>query len=159
MFVYETNNSLNVTFKGNATVENPEVVIKGFENGATLIVNGEEVVSVADAKEFENSAQTFVFEKGNKLAITFKGVAGMETPDVTLDETEPGVVNVEVNGTPVVLNYTDEGVTIEGASENEPAEVISNSVVETPIVEEVPEVVVTEETTEEESVEEEADAE
>ena len=32
MFVYEVGNALNLTFKGNLPVENPEVVLKGYEN-------------------------------------------------------------------------------------------------------------------------------
>ena len=130
MFVYEKGNSLNLTFKGSIPVENPEVVIKGFENGASLTVNSAEVVSVADAKEFEGKAKTFVYQKDGKLMITFRGVAGMEAPEVTLDETVPGTVVAVVNGTSVTMTYTADSVVIEGAAVEEPVTPVQETIKE-----------------------------
>lgn len=112
MFVYEKGNSLNLTFKGSTPVENPEVIIKGYENGASLTVNGTEVVSVTNAVEFEGKAKTFVFQKAGKLMITFKGIEGMSNPEVTIDETTDGVYEAVVNGTNVTLTLTEDKVSV-----------------------------------------------
>ena len=84
MFVYERDNSLNLTFEGSIPVENPDVVIKGYEDGATLTVNG--TVFGKGSKEFEGKAKTLVYQKDNKLMITFRGIAGMSNPEVTIDD-------------------------------------------------------------------------
>jgi hypothetical protein len=135
MFVYEKGNSLNLTFKGSIPVDNPEVVIKGYEDGATLTVNG--TVYGNGAKEFKGRAKTFVFQKDNKLMITFKGIAGIKNPEVTFDETEKGVVNAVVCGTSVTINYTDEEVTV-GEQIAESSEIEEEPQVETPVEEDVP---------------------
>ena len=128
MFVYEKGNSLNLTFKGNIPVENPEVIIKGYKNGAYLTVNGTEVVSVADAVEFENKAKTLVYQNADKLMITFRGFEGMTDPEVVLDETTKGVIDAVVNGTAVTITYTDDNVSVGDSAETD--------VEETPEVEE-----------------------
>lgn len=115
MFVYENGNSLNVTFKGNRPVDNPEVIVKGYVDGATLTVNG--TVYGIGSEEFENKAKTFVFQKDGKLNITFKGNEGIENPEVTLDETSVGVVTAVVCGKTITLNYDAEGVTVVGSEE------------------------------------------
>ena len=138
MFVYEKGNSLNITFKGSIPVENPELVVKGYEDGATLTVNG--TVYGNGSKEFEGRAKTFVFQKDGKLMITFKGVAGIENPDVTVDETSDGIV-VDIDGTAVTLEYTADGVAVKG----EAAPVIEEPVTPAkPAKEEEPEVTVEE---------------
>lgn len=111
MFVYERGNSLNLTFK-NMPVENPEVVIDGYENGAEMSVNRKKVVSVDGAKEFDGKAKTLVYQKDDKLMITFHGVEGMKNPEVTLDETTKGTVDFVVNGTPITVVYDDESVDV-----------------------------------------------
>lgn len=112
MFVYESGNSLNLTFKGSIPVETPEVVIKGYKNGASLSINSSEVISVADPVEFEGKAKLFVYQKEGKLMITFNGIEGMSNPEVTLDETSDGVVEAVVNGESVSITYTDESVSV-----------------------------------------------
>ena len=115
MFIYENGNSLNLTFKGNIPVDNPEVIIKGYTNGASLTVNGTEVVSVSNPEEFDCKAKTLVYQKDNKMMITFKGIDGMNDPEVTLNEVTKGTVEVVVNGTPVTLTYTDTAVEVGSA--------------------------------------------
>lgn len=135
MFVYEKGNSLNLTFKGSTPVDNAEVVIKGYEDGATLTVNG--TVYGNGTKEFEGRAKTLVFQRDNKLMITFKGIAGMEDPEVTLDETKKGVVNAVVCGTAITINYTEEDVTV-GEQTTESSNVEEEPKVETPVDEDIP---------------------
>lgn len=118
MFVYENGNSLNITFKGNTPVENPELVIKGYKNGASLTMNGT-TYGVKNGEEFEGRAKTFVYQKDGKLNITFRGIEGMNDPEVVLDETSDGVVNALVSGASVVINYTEDGVSAGDATEPE----------------------------------------
>ena len=149
MFVYENGNTLNLTFKGQLPVENPEVVIKGFEDGATLTVNG--TVYGSGSKEFDKKANTLVYQRDNKLAITFHGVKGMSTPDVTLDEVSDDVIDAVVNGVAVKLTFTESGVTAEDVAQ--PINVVEPEV-EEPVKEEEPEVVPEDEEEPEEVVEE-----
>lgn len=101
MFVYERDNSLNLTFEGSIPVENPDVVIKGYEDGATLTVNG--TVFGKGSKEFEGKAKTFVYQKDNKLMITFRGIAGMSNPEVTIDDLGNDNYEVVVDGEATTL--------------------------------------------------------
>lgn len=101
MFVYEKDNSLNLTFEGSIPVENPDVVIKGYEDGATLTVNG--TVFGKGSKEFEGKAKTLVYQKDNKLMITFRGIAGMSDPEVTIDDLGNDNYEVIVDGEPTTL--------------------------------------------------------
>lgn len=121
MFVYESGNSLNLTFKGSIPVETPDVVIKGYKDGATVTIAGTTYGTASE--EFEGKASTLVFQSAGKLMITFKGISGMETPDVTLDEVSAGVVNVTVGDTSIVVEYTDSSVSVKESApaEEEPA--------------------------------------
>lgn len=143
MFVYENGNSLNLTLTGNLPVETPDVVIKGYKNGASVIV-GENVYGVKDGEEFDGKAKTFVYQKDGKLAITFNGVDGINTPEVTIDEIGNEVYAVVVSGESVTLSIV-EGKVIPVAEETEEEEI--NPVVE-PVKEEEPEVIPEEELTE-----------
>lgn len=123
MFIYEKNNSLNLTFNGSIPVENPEVELCGFENGVKLIVNGTTVVDVTDAKEFKGHAKILAFQKDGVLNVTFKGIDGMSSPEVVIDEVNPysiidgvetaGKVLVTVNGIDCTLTYTLDSVKVE----------------------------------------------
>lgn len=115
MFIYENGNSLNLTYKGQLPVENPEIVIKGYEDGATLTVNG--TVYGSGLVEFEKKANLLVYQRDNKLAITFHGVAGMSNPEVTLDEVAEGVIEVVVAGTVVKLTFDESGVVAENVAQ------------------------------------------
>ena len=143
MFVYENGNSLNLTFKGSVPVENPEVVIKGYEDGATLTVNG--TVFGKGTKEFEGKAKTFVYQKDKKLMITFKGIAGMSDPEVTIDDLGDDNYEVVVDGEATTLVIKEDKVEITTDADVEETEI------EEPVVEtEVPaEPVVVDETEEE----------
>lgn len=110
MFVYEKENSLNLTFKGSLPVENPEVVIMGYEDGATLTVNG--TVFGKGSKEFEGKAKTLVYQKDNKLAITFRGIAGINDPEVTIDDLGNNNYEVVVDGEVTTLSIVDDKVEI-----------------------------------------------
>ena len=144
MFVYENGNSLNLTFKGNMPVTDPEVVIKGYKNGATLTVNG--TVYGNGDEEFEGKAKTLVYQKDGKLAITFNGVDGIDTPEVTIDEIGNEVYAVVVSGESVTLSIV-EGKVIPVAEETKEEEEEITPVVE-PVKEEEPEVIPEEEPTE-----------
>lgn len=143
MFVYERDNSLNLTFEGNIPVENPDVVIKGYEDGATLTVNG--TVFGKGSKEFEGKAKTLVYQADNKLMITFRGIAGMSNPEVTIDDLGNDNYEVVVDGEATTL------VIREGKVEITTAVAVEETKVEEPVVEpEVPaEPVVVDETEEE----------
>ena len=110
MFVYEKDNSLNLTFEGSIPVKNPDVVIKGYQDGATLTVNG--TVFGKGSKEFEGKAKTFVYQKDNKLMITFRGIAGMSDPEVTIDDLGNDNYEVVVDGEPVTLVIKEDKVEI-----------------------------------------------
>ena len=116
MFIYESDNSLNLTFKGSMPVDNPDIVIKGYTDGATLTVNNNKICGNG-SKEFEGKAKTFVYQKDGKLVITFRGIEGMSNPEVTIDENETNKYTVVVDGTSVKLSITDEGVTTSEYSE------------------------------------------
>lgn len=108
MFVYEKGNTLNLTFKGNLPVDNPEVVIKGYEDGATLTVDG--TVYGTGTKEFEGKAKTLVYQKDDKLAITFKGISGINNPEITIDEIGDDVFAVAVGEDHVTLSVVDDTI-------------------------------------------------
>lgn len=129
MFIYENGNSLNLTFEGSMPVQNPEVVIKGFVNGATVEVNGAEVISVNSPEEFENKARLFVFQREGKLMITFNGVSGIDSPEVTIDEIEDNTYTVTANGESVTLVVADNAVTVQDAA-TEPSDPAGDEVVE-----------------------------
>ena len=114
MFVYEQGNSLNITLKGSIPVENPDISIKGYKDGAILTVNGVNYGTASE--EFEGRAKTFVYQKDGKLMITFKGIEGMSSPDVILDETSDGVVNAVVGSTSLVINYSNDVFSVEGTT-------------------------------------------
>ena len=107
MFLYEDRNSLLLTFKDNKPVEDPEVIIRGYKNGAALIVNGEELVSVPNPEEFEDRSNTFVFQRDNELMITFRGALGTSDPEVTIDALEDDNYKLYVNGEAVTLHLVD----------------------------------------------------
>lgn len=132
MFIYENDNSLNLTFKGKAPVENPEVVIKGYTDGASLTVNGK-TYGVKEGTEFEGNAKTFAYQKDGKLLITFRGLAGMTDPEVTIDEIENDVFAIIVSGESVTLSVVDgniipvaEEVTQEDTTE-EPVDILEET--------------------------------
>ena len=143
MFVYEKDNSLNLTFTGSIPVENPDVVIKGYEDGATLTVNG--TVFGKGSKEFEGKAKTFVYQKDNKLMITFRGIAGMSDPEVTIDDLGNDNYEVVVDGESATLAIKENKVEITTKVD------VEKNKIEEPVVEsEVPtEPVVVDETKEE----------
>lgn len=131
MFVYERDNSLNLTFEGNIPVENPDVVIKGYEDGATLTVNG--TVFGKGSKEFEGKAKTLVYQRDNKLVITFRGIAGMNDPEVTVDDLGDNNYAIVVDGEATTLVIKDGKVEITEYVD------VENTKVEEPVVEpEVP---------------------
>lgn len=131
MFVYERDNSLNLIFEGNIPVENPDVVIKGYEDGATLTVNG--TVFGKGSKEFEGKAKTLVYQKDNKLVITFRGVEGMNEPEVTIDDLGDNNYAIVVDGEATTLAIKNGKVEITEEVDVEETEV------EEPVVEpEVP---------------------
>lgn len=127
MFVYERNNSLNLTFTGNIPVENPDVVVKGYEDGATLTVNG--TVFGKGSKEFEGKAKTFVYQKDNKLIITFRGIAGMSDPEVIIDDLGNDNYEVVVDGEATTLAIKEGKVEITTEVE------VKNNKTEEPVVE------------------------
>ena len=136
MFIYEKGNSLNLTLESNIPVENPEVVITGYEDGATLTVNGS--VFGNGSKEFSGKAKTFVYQKSGKLFITFHGIAGMSNPEVTIDDLGDNNYEVVVDGKSVTLTIA------EGKVEFSTEENVEEPQVEVPskpkvIEEEVPE--------------------
>lgn len=143
MFIYEKGNSLNLTFEGSIPVENPDVVIKGYEDGATLTVN--DTIFGSGSKEFEGKANTLVYQKDNKLVITFRGVAGMNEPDVTIDDLGNSSYEVVVSGVSTILTIVDNRVEIstEETHIEEPV-VESEKPSEPEIIEEEPEEVVEE---------------
>lgn len=147
MFVYEKDNSLNLTFTGSIPVENPDVVIKGYEDGATLTVNG--TVFGKGSKEFEGKAKTFVYQKDNKLMITFRGIAGMSDPEVTIDDLGNDNYEVVVDGEPITLVIKENKVELTTKVD------VEKNKIEEPVVEsEVPTEPVVVDKTEEEATEE-----
>ena len=147
MFVYEKDNSLNLTFEGSIPVKNPDVVIKGYQDGATLTVNG--TVFGKGSKEFEGKAKTFVYQKDNKLMITFRGIAGMSDPEVTMDDLGNDNYEVVVDGEPVTLVIKATKVEITTKVD------VEENKIEDPVVEsEVPTEPVVVDKTEEEATEE-----
>ena len=147
MFVYEKDNSLNLTFEGSIPVKNPDVVIKGYQDGATLTVNG--TVFGKGSKEFEGKAKTFVYQKDNKLMITFRGIAGMSDPEVTIDDLGNDNYEVVVDGEPVTLVIKENKVEITTKVD------VEENKIEDPVVEsEVPTEPVVVDETEEEATEE-----
>lgn len=128
MFIYESDNSLNLTFKGSIPVDNPDIIIKGYKDGATLTVNN--TVFGKGNEEFEGRAKTLVYQKDGKLVITFRGIEGMLNPEVTIDEIETNKYTAVVGDSSVTLSITDDKVTIddsestqtevEGPASNEP---------------------------------------
>ena len=147
MFIYENGNSLNLTFTGNTPVENPDVVIKGYEDGATLTVN--DTVFGKGSKEFEGKAKTLVYQKDNKLVITFRGVDGMNEPEVTIDDLGDNNYAIVVDGEATTLAIKDgkveitEEVDVEATKVEEP--VVEPEVPAEPeVIEEEPEEVVEE---------------
>ena len=127
MFVYENGNSLNLTFEGSIPVENPDVVIKGYEDGATLTVDG--TVFGKGSKEFEGRAKTLVYQKDNKLVITFRGVAGMNDPEITIDDLGANTYEVVVDGEATTLAIK------EGKVEITTEAAVAETSVEEPVVE------------------------
>ena len=147
MFVYEKDNSLNLTFTGSIPVENPDVVIKGYEDGATLTVN--DTVFGKGSKEFEGKAKTFVYQKDNKLMITFRGIAGMSDPEVTIDDLGNDNYEVVVDGEPITLVIKENKVEITTKVD------VEENKIEDPVVEsEVPTEPVVVDETEQEATEE-----
>lgn len=131
MFIYENGNSLNLTFEGNIPVENPDVVIKGYEDGATLTVNG--TVFGKGSKEFEGKAKTLVYQRDNKLVITFRGVKGMNDPEVTIDALGDNNYAVVVDGQSTILTI------VNGKVEVSTEEDVEETKIEEPVAEpEVP---------------------
>ena len=141
MFIYENGNSLNLTFEGNIPVENPDVVIKGYEDGATLTVNG--TVFGKGSKEFEGKAKTLVYQKDKKLMITFRGVAGMNSPEVTIDDLGNDIYEVVVDGESTTLAIKEGKVEITTEVDVEETK-IEDPVVEPEVIEEEPTEVVEE---------------
>ena len=147
MFVYEKDNSLNLTFEGSIPVKNPDVVIKGYQDGATLTVNG--TVFGKGSKEFEGKAKTFVYQKDNKLMITFRGIAGMSDPEVTIDDLGNDNYEVVVDGESTTLAIKENKVEITTKVD------VEKNKIEEPVVEsEVPTEPVVVDKTEEEATEE-----
>ena len=141
MFIYEKGNSLNLTFKGSIPVDNPEVVIKGFVDGVTMTVNG--TVFGSGSEEFEGKAKTLVYQKDGKLMITFRGVLGMEKPEVVIDETGDDTYLVTIGEDTVTLSIVDDAVVIgekTTAQTTEVEEPVAPANVEEPKEEEKPEV-------------------
>lgn len=131
MFVYEKGNTLNVVFNENRPVETPDLVIKGYVNGVSISLDGQEVVSVENPVEFENKADLRVFEKNNVLNMTYHGVEGMNNPEVTLNEEELGKVVITANGKVITVSYDANDVVLD----NEEEPVVDNNIapVEEPI--------------------------
>lgn len=119
MFVYENGNTLNITFKGNIPVENPEIVIKGYADGATVSING--TVYGSGSEEFEGKAKTFVYQKDGKLMITFNGIEGMSSPEITIDETSESTFDIVVGDTSISASITEDGVSVGSQGTIEPA--------------------------------------
>lgn len=141
MFIYENGNSLNLTLTGNKPVETPDVIVKGYKNGASVTV-GESVYGVKNGEEFEGKAKTFVYQRDNKLAITFKGVAGITDPEVTIDDIGSDCYAIVVSGESVTLSVVEDKVVVVAEEVQDPAPVAE------PVKEEEPEVTPEEETTE-----------
>ena len=108
MFIYENGNSLNLTLTGNKPVETPDVVIKGYQEGASVIV-GSTVYGVKQGTEYPTKASTLVYQKDGKLAITFRGIKGMNDPEVIIDEIG-GCYSLVVSGEELKLNIVDNTV-------------------------------------------------
>ena len=121
MFVYEQGNTLNVTFKANHPVENPEVVIKGYKDGATISVN--DTTYGSGTEEFVKKSDILVYHKDNKLMITFKGIKGMSSPDIIIDEPSEGVADVTVGTEHIVINYNEDAFSVEESSSKDTEEV------------------------------------
>ena len=146
MFIYENGNSLNLTLVSNKPVENPDVVIKGYKNGAAVVV-GEVVYGVKNGEEFDGKANLLVYEKDDKLAITFNGPCGIDSPEVTInsigDDKYELVINNEDAVTLAIVGNIVEPVTKgygrrhnpvkEEPAKEEPTPVVEEPVVETPV--------------------------
>lgn len=150
MFVYQKGNAINIALKATAPVDNPDVIIKGYNNGAALTVNGNDVITVEDAEEFNGSV--YAFQRDNKLNITFHGVKGMNNPEITLDEETLGTIDAVINGTSVTITYDADGFNVANAVAvvNDATETQDVTPVEEPTNTEV----VEEDTPEEEPIEE-----
>jgi hypothetical protein len=142
MFVYVDDKAatINVAFNAKAPVENPEVVIQGFKNGAKVLVNGAVAIDVADAEKFDSIRRPFIYQKDDKLNVTFQATSPVEAPEVVIDSIADDKVSITANGTTIRVTYTNEGATYEAPAaatkkgkKSTPAPVVE----ETPVVEEV----------------------
>ena len=115
MFLFEKDGSLNLTLKGNYPVENPDVIIKGYTTGAALIVNGT-TYGVKDGEELGRKAKLFVYQKDDKLALTFRGIEGMNNPELTFDQISDSVTSVIVNGDSLLLDITSDKIEVTTSS-------------------------------------------
>ena len=111
MFIYEKGNTINLTFSGLIPVENPEVVIEGFKNGAKVTVNGTSFGVTSKEEPFEGKAKTFVYQRDGKLMITFKGVEGMSDPDVVIDEVSDKCYSVTAGNTTKMFTVDNNSIT------------------------------------------------
>lgn len=138
MFVYVDNKTatINVAFNAKAPVDSPEVVIQGFKNGAKVLVNGATAIDVANAEKFEIEKSPFIYQKNDKLNVTFQATAPVETPDVVIDSIADDKVSITANGTTIRVTYTDEGATYEApaATTRKGRKAATTPVVEEPVV-------------------------
>lgn len=149
MFIYEKGNTINISLTGSKPVETPDVVINGYTDGATLTVGSS--VYGKGSKVFDCKAKTLVYQKDEKLMITFRGIEGMTDPEITVDEIEDNVFDVVVCGEAVRLSIVDDEVVV-GESTKTDEEVtpvkeepeVQDEVLEGDVVEEQPEEVVEE---------------
>jgi hypothetical protein len=142
MFVYVDDKAatINVAFDAKVPVENPEVVIQGFKNGAKVLVNGAVAVDVADAEKFDSIRRPFIYQKDDKLNVTFQATSPVEAPEVVIDSIADDKVSITANGTTIRVTYTDEGVTYEApaaSTRKSRKSTPAPAVEETPVVEEV----------------------
>lgn len=114
MFIYENGNSLNLTFKGSIPVKTPDLVIEGFMNGAKLTVGNTTIGAGTEA--FEGKAKTLVYQKDGKLIVTFRGIAGMDKPEVVIDAVDDNKYSVTVDGQQVTLVVETDTITVEGTN-------------------------------------------
>ena len=114
MFVYVDDKAatINVAFNAKAPVENPEVVIQGFKNGAKVLVNGAVAIDVADAEKFDSIRRPFIYQKDDKLNVTFQATSPVEAPEVVIDSIADDKVSITANGNTIRVTYTNEGATI-----------------------------------------------
>lgn len=114
MFVYVNENdvTLNVSF-ANDTEEMPSnVSIQGFKNGAKVLVNDKVVIDLADAVPFDVIRRPFIYQKNNKLNVTFQDDIPVESPEVIIDSISDSEVSVTANGTTIKLKYDKSGASI-----------------------------------------------